>query len=134
MTNRFIKLSGNFQRTEKESYKYIKDGVTGLIWQRETLGPMTWYYAMELNKKGWRIPTLQELESIRDINKYRPCCDPIFEAKSTVHWSSSPIVYGNDYAWNVSFYDGYVVNDGKHNNSHVRLVRGKSKYLEELHK
>jgi hypothetical protein len=134
MTNRFIKLSGNYQKTEKDSYKYIKDTTTNLIWQRETLGPMTWYEAMELNKNGWRIPTLQELGSIRDLQIYSPCCAPIFKSKSTMYWSLSPVAYGSYDAWGVGFYYGFVDSNYKYNNGHVRLVRGKSKYLEELHK
>ena len=134
MTNRFIKLSGNFQQTEKDSCKYVKDTVTNLIWLKETLGPMTWNEAMKLNKNGWRIPTLRELESIRDLQIFAPCCDPIFESESTTYWSSSPYAANSNHAWIVNFGYGNESGGNKYYLNYVRLVRGKSKYLEELHK
>lgn len=122
--NRFIKLTGNFQKTEKDNYKYIKDTTTNLIWQRKTLGPMTWHEAMKLNENGWRVPTLQELESIRDIERIFPCCNPIFEAKIYGHWSSSPYAADSGLAWVVDFSNGNEDVDGKDYGSYVRLVRG----------
>lgn len=134
MKNRYIKLAGNYQETDKDSYKYIKDRVTKLIWQRETLKLMRWDRARASAKNGWRVPTIQELESIRDLDKHYPCCDSIFESEPYWYWSSSPYAANNDDAWSVYFVYGYVLSLNKYDYGHVRLVRGKNKLLGALPK
>ena len=49
------------------------DPETGLEWQTDSPGPMTWHEAMayadclSLNgKKDWRLPTCREIESLLD--------------------------------------------------------------------
>jgi hypothetical protein len=65
------------------------DSKTGLEWQFKSPGKMTWYqaqqYAASLSlegKKGWRLPTLAELESLLDRTKpvrmEDPSCERMF--------------------------------------------------------
>lgn len=55
------------------------DVLTGLEWQRQSPGEMTWYEAIEyadsltLNgQQDWRFPTIRELETLLDRSQYRP--------------------------------------------------------------
>ena len=55
-----------------------KDPKTGLEWQSESPGEMTWHEAQEYagslsldGKDDWRVPTLAELESLLDRTKAR---------------------------------------------------------------
>lgn len=88
----------------------------------------------------WRIPNLNELETIRNIQNVNPAVDSAFNTgcvatctvtscsctRSNFYWSSSTY-QGNPYfAWLVSFDDGYAFYDGKIYNYSVRAVRGGS--------
>ena len=63
-----------------ERYELLtwKDSKTGLEWQCEFPGEMTWYEAQEYaeslsldGKRDWRFPSLAELESLLDRSKAR---------------------------------------------------------------
>lgn len=119
----------------------VKDKVTGLIWQRCSIGQTwdgntctgnatshTWQQALTVAKnlgKGYRLPNIKELASIVE----EQCYDPAINSKtfpntpSNWYWSSSPNAYYNGNAWGVYFHDG---NDGdpyKNGSSYVRAVR-----------
>ena len=104
----------------------VHDTTTGLEWQREHSGPMTWRMAMDYAAKlgdGWRLPTVIELVSLVDYDR----CDPAsaFPAMPSVaaFWSSSSDAGSASNAWYVNFYHGNVSNDGKTSTSYVRCVR-----------
>jgi hypothetical protein len=68
----------------------------------------------------WRLPTIQELNSLVNYEKYEPACD-LEDTRSGYYWSSSP--YGSDSsynAWGVYFKSG---SNNWHNKSYVYLVR-----------
>jgi len=63
----------------KKTARTWSDPKTGLEWQRESPGVMTWNeaqaYADGLSLAGkhdWRLPALAELESLLDRTRYRP--------------------------------------------------------------
>jgi len=75
---------------------------------------------------GWRMPSLNELNSIVDYSRVLPAIDTNFfpDTKSAWYWSGSPNASSSSYAWSVGFSYG---NDYKYNRYgyfHVRLVRG----------
>ncbi len=99
---------------------------------------------------AWRLPTLDELESLvycskgrkpsaRPNGKYVEDTDgqclgdnyqrPTINIRAFpntpdyVYWSSSPSAYESYLAWGVAFYSGYVDDLGMDNSYHVRLVR-----------
>jgi hypothetical protein len=73
--------------------------------------------------KDWRMPTVEELESIIDRTKRNPAINPVFKCESASYWSSSPYAVYTDNAWYVHFYDGNVYFDSRLGNYYVRPVR-----------
>lgn len=111
------------------------DTVTGLMWERESASTTyTWAaaksYCDALGLGGfsdWRMPTLIELESIVNHEKFNPAIDiTVFPGTApNGHWSSSPLASVASYAWVVHFNVGYTYgNDTTLTTSHlVRCVR-----------
>ena len=101
------------------------DPKTGLEWQVEPApNAMTWKRAKEYAAslgEGWRLPSEAELVEIS--GKYRP--DELRGRGR--YWSSSPVEDGGRYAWNVTFYDGYVGIGAVGIGGRVRCVRGELK-------
>lgn len=108
----------------------VTDRLTGLVWQKETApGTYNWSnalaYCQSLTLAGsnWRLPTVQELQSIVDYKRKVPAIDPVFGAFSGWYWSSTSIAYLPDGAWYVAFDDGHVYGDDKGYDYYVRAVR-----------
>lgn len=111
------------------------DPKTGLEWQYETPGRMTWYQAQEYaaflsldGKKGWRIPTVAELESLLDRTKSRSDGRPIMREDvpfrdELPYWSSTTYGANSGSAWIVLFDGGYILSYYKWNTYFVRCVR-----------
>ncbi|MDY7030605.1 MAG: DUF1566 domain-containing protein [Thermodesulfobacteriota bacterium] len=112
----------------------VTDTSTGLIWQQETAGPMSWEDALDycenLSLAGnddWRLPNRAELQSLVDYARYDPGIDTSAfpDTLSSYHyWSSTTTVYDTDFAWLVRFiYDG-LGSAYKFDNYYVHAVRG----------
>jgi len=114
----------------------VTDSNTKLEWQDDysdnkgNIKYATWSDAIEycealsLNGKGWRLPNINELESLVDDSRYNPSIDAIFEnTYSYTYWSSTSYVCDSDYAWIIHFYDGYQVSSVKTYGDYVRCVR-----------
>jgi hypothetical protein len=112
----------------------VADASTGVVWQRETAGPMTWEEAINycegLSLGGhddWRLPNINELQSIVDYTRFYPAIDaaafPV--TMSSTYWSSTTDVCYSGYAWYTDFDHGFVSNsDDKPYRHYVRAVRG----------
>ena len=88
----------------------------------------------------WRQPTLNELETIRDLGNVDPAVPAVFNTSCTAgctvttcsctsssyYWSSSTFRYHPGYAWFVDFYSGGDFYDFKTDGYYVRAVRGGS--------
>lgn len=123
----------------------IKDTVTGLIWQRCSIGQTwdgntctgnatthTWQQALTVAKdlgKGYRLPNIKELASIVEEQCYEPAINSktFPNTPSNGYWSSSPAANYNTYAWGVSFNYGYDNNYDKDYSYYVRAVRSESR-------
>lgn len=123
----------------------VTDKVTGLIWQRCSLGQTgtncsvgaatthNWPSALQAGEDSifagysdWRLPNSKELGSIVEDKCYRPSINStVFPGLTDGrYWSSSPYAGNSSYAWGVNFYNGHDDYDSKGNSYHVRLVRG----------
>lgn len=108
------------------------DPETGLEWQDESPGRMTWAEAMEyadslsLNGKvDWRLSTCIELETLLDRNRYRPVMRTEVPFRDTLsYWSSTTFGRNKNSAWIVMFDGAYVLSYYKTNAYHIRCVRG----------
>jgi hypothetical protein len=120
----------NAGSTETEGPAWV-DPKTGLEWQRNSPGEMTWNegnaYAHALllsGKRGWRLPSLAELESLLDRSRYRPVMReevPFRDDRS--YWSSTTFEEDTRTAWIVMFDGAYVLSYYKSNRYYVRCVR-----------
>lgn len=104
----------------------VIDITTGLEWQREHDGPMTWRQALNYTDQkggGWRLPTIEELITLINFSMSNPASSlPGMPSRS--FWSSSPAAGGVASAWFVEFYLGNVGYDDETNTFYVRCVRG----------
>jgi len=102
--------------------------IDNLEWQAEDDGILrNWQkavgYASSLGDR-WRLPTIKELFSIIDFNKFDPACK-IKTCRSSYYWSSSPNAYYSSYACYVNFHGGYLHYCNKANHFYARCVRDK---------
>jgi hypothetical protein len=132
----------------------VTDNLTGLIWLKNAnaFGTRTWANALTdcatLNSGeggltdgsvdgDWRLPNVQELQSLIDHGRYNPALcnaagtgqwtsgDPFTGVvQSDYYWSSSTRAAFTVYAWYVYLYDGYVYYYDKGGTYYVWPVRG----------
>jgi len=111
----------------------VTDTSAGLMWQQKTPGPMNWEgglsYCEALTLGGytdWRLPNINELQSIVDYSKNNPATDTdAFPGTfSSKYWTSTSVASETSMGWQVFFYDGDVITNTKSTVSYVRAVRG----------
>lgn len=115
----------------------VIDRLTNLCWQQaaNSGGPVTWTQALskvaQLNEStsdspGWRLPNINELESLIDCSQHSPAL-PVghpFEALQDVYWSSTTSLYEPDWAWALYLGKGAVgVGQKEQAKFHVWMVR-----------
>lgn len=108
---------------------WVKDGSSAGCNNGDTL---TWEQAKLFCKKlefaghkNWRLPNVNELQSIVDYGRYNPVINPVFtNTKSSYYWSATTYVNSAAPAWGVDFSDGLVYYGSKAYYYYVRPVRG----------
>lgn len=70
----------------------------------------------------WRLPTIQELKTLVNYDKYNPACD-LEDTQPNWYWSSSSIISDARLAWVVMFNLGYDHWNTKSYFNWVRCVR-----------
>ncbi len=97
----------------------VTDTVTGLVWEQvrgvDGSDPLPWQaaldYCAKLEKGGvnnWRLPSIRELESLVDENRYDAAVDGVFGYGSVNTWSSTSYSNSSGQAWYVDFESGSV--------------------------
>jgi hypothetical protein len=123
----------------------VTDNLTGLIWLKDADagdGAETWANALSIcnslanGQQGlidgssagdWRLPTVQELQSLIDYGRYNvalPSGHPFTGEESSYYWSSTTHADVTDLAWGVNLLNGYVLNGDKANSMYLWPVRG----------
>ena len=113
----------------------VLDKETGLVWEKSpSTNKMDWYaavsYAYDLNvggRKGWRLPTIEELDSLVDKTQRNPALPsghPFTNVQSNYYWSSTTVIGSTGYAWGVDLSYGDVLDYDKGNYVYVWCVRG----------
>ena len=83
----------------------------------------------EVMYNDWRLPTIQELLTLVNYNKYNPACD-LEDTQCNFYWSSSPFAPDSRNAWSVHFGEGVDYWEGKSRFHLVRCVRDGENGLE----
>lgn len=117
-------------------YEAVLDRETGLVWQRNTSDAQyTWegadaycHQAEIGGRKGWRLPTVEELSTLIDPFRTNPCLPenhPFTNMKMSGYWSSTTPVNSTDLAMLVNFYGGSISCLLKSAHCYVRAVRAR---------
>ena len=129
----------------------ITDNTTGLMWEKLTNDSSihdkdytySWANAFAVKiaalnsanfagHNDWRLPNVNELQTLADYGRFNPAIDPAFNngldsfTRSSVYWSSTTSAGSPGLAWGVIFADGFVRAIGMSNFGFVRAVRGGS--------
>jgi len=109
------------------------DSETKLTWTAAPLpcGDVTWDQAAAKVKKlrllghsDWRLPTVKELISIIDYERFDPAVDPaFFKGPYGWTWSGTPAKSPSDCAWSVGLGGGFVYRFHQTYHLQVRAVR-----------
>ena len=110
------------------------DPKTGLMWASKDVSTerMTFAEAKRACDKfscagfdDWRLPTIAELETLRDLSRFDPAADPGLGLKPNYYWSATPLASSpGDCAWLVGFGNGNVCSYLQDYTAFVRAVRG----------
>lgn len=121
----------------------VKDTVTGLIWQRCSIGQTWdgttctgtatehyWQQALMVAKNlgnGYRLPNIKELQSLVETKCYKPAINTKQFPNTPInnwYWSSSPHRSGHmGTVWGLNFSGGHDSDAGKYAKFYVRAVR-----------
>ena len=122
----------------------VTDNLTGLVWMDDAncWGTEMWANALgdcntlasgscgltDGSSAGdWRLPHIQELNSLVDLGNYDPALPsghPFSNVQSFSYWSSTTYALWADYAWAAGLLNGYVDGWGKDYYYSVWCVRG----------
>ncbi len=114
----------------------VLDQETGLVWEQfpDSRSRRSWIGAQIFctqktvgNRKGWRLPTIQELASLVDPTRVAPALPaghPFSNVLSSFYWSATTDAGNTDVAWDVIFTNGVVFHNAKFEPFFVWCVRG----------
>ena len=124
-------LFGNFVKENG----LVKDTQSGLLWQDD--GHVESTEMIYSEAKGycknlvinsfddWRLPNVDELESIVDRSRYKPALQRGFYfGSSENYWSATLFAGDEDRAWDINFKSGVVEHNRHSYDYFVRCVRG----------
>ncbi len=133
-----IKDDGFYQKGVERSYSrsiigVVTDHVTGLQWQDDEIDNSEWATAityctnLPLDGGGWRLPTIEELETLVDRGTSYPALTEGVFVNGWLHgslWSSTNLVADETYAYTVVFSTGLTSSSQKTSYQDVKCVRG----------
>ncbi len=132
-----INSPGRFKVLSEFGGAAVFDKETGPVWEQSPSTTIrTWFNALLdcYNKnvggrKGWRLPTIEELASLVDPNNPGgnpdlPPDNPFDNVQSSDYWSATTIAGDASFAWVVLFNFDFVTNVDKTFSRFVWCVRG----------
>lgn len=127
-TNKPQQPAERFQLSSDGSY--VTDHKFGLLWAvDESEKEFTWAdgkkYAedFQVDGKPCRLPTQDELQSLRDLTKHNPCIGAPFKSRASWVWTCTETAWSSGCVFCVNFNDGYVSYLSRYNEAFVRPVR-----------
>ncbi len=115
----------------------VLDKETGLVWARNANlynGTRAWQQAINYcrnlsiaDRKGWRLPTVEELASLVDSSQTNPSLPDghtFTNVQPNYYWSSTTYEGNSTYAWGVYMDNGFVLTSNKTYHYYVWPVRG----------
>jgi|GEM_PF-4830082 len=141
-TSHYARCVSSNEPTSISSYtrdnvnEVVLDTSTSMMWEDtantvNTNNTKTWDEAIDQCKglslagyTDWRLPNINELDSVTDKNSYGPAMSSEFKNKSSaIFWSSTTQEDNSDNAWYTYFYCGCNDLQDKTTKSQVRCVR-----------
>jgi len=118
----------------RHSEEGILDLLTGLCWKRDADlcdGTVSWAEALEsvrslnhnaLMREGWRLPNINELESLVDCDRHSPALPALhpFRCVGEEYWSSTTSAFEPDWAWALYLAKG-AIGVGQKSGRHFRV-------------
>ncbi len=146
VTDGSIKDDGYYQAGKARGYscnhidRIVIDNATGLQWNDSVSIKKKWEdasddtaaaycTALPTSKYPWRLPTIQELQTLVDNSQFNPALSAGIFSNIEVfvsYWSSTAHANIIDQAWGILFYDGTTDYYDKSSELFVRCVQGKS--------
>jgi len=121
--------NGNFTESEVAGKIIVTDTSTGLLWQKEQSGALSWVNALSYCEDSiyagysdWRLPNIIELRTLINDDFYNPASN-FPEMPSQYFWASTTSDYNNNSAWYVNFSSGFSITTNKTNTNYTRCVR-----------
>jgi Protein of unknown function (DUF1566) len=113
----------------------VFDQETGLVWEQSPdTSTQDWPNAQAHcntktvgDRQGWRLPTLQELDSlVEPAVRFGPTlpANPFTNVRSSIYWSATAAASNAALAWFVNFDNAQVANGSKTDQHFVWCVRG----------
>ena len=115
-----INGGGRFRKLSHFGGAAVLDKETGRVWEESPdTNTRTWFIALEHcysrqvgGRKGWRLPTIEELASLVDLSQLNPALpsDHPFSnvQSSSPYWSATTNASNSSNAWYVNFNTGTV--------------------------
>lgn len=136
-----INSPGRFKVLKLFGNAAVLDQETGRVWEQSpSTTPLTWYgallhcYDLDLGgRKGWRLPTIEELESLANTANSTPALPTGHPftltsgpsgQKEGFFWSATTHPFFPDQAMGEILTNGNVISTGKINDDFVWCVRG----------
>jgi hypothetical protein len=110
------------------SSEAVLDRETGLVWERslQSLARVSWFDAISAceglivaNRRGWRLPSVQELSSLLDLTQSNPSLPPgnpfqrVVTLFGSVFWTAATLETDATVAKAINFSDGSITQGTK---------------------
>lgn len=111
----------------------VSDPMTGLMWQQDEPGSMSWLNALNYCEglplagySDWRLPNIRALWSLTDVTKNAPSINTSYfpNAHGSPYWASSTDASATIDALSIEFGLSNTQSHGKTSSEYVRCVRG----------